>query len=179
MSKTVRKHFGLAWSVTDYPDQSDARTISHAAGTNGQMAMLRICPEKNAVFAVLINSYSPSVIGAITNHLMKTVLDIDCSEPEPVTKAVDEKMIGSLCGTYHSMDRTVEVSLHDNKLMASVVYHIDPLPPAQLELRWVEDNVYAAYTLDGIRSQNVAFIDEDTEGKPLYLFMEGRLNGRI
>jgi CubicO group peptidase (beta-lactamase class C family) len=173
-----RKYAGVGWGLTDYP-ANDLRVVGHAGATIGQLAMLQVIPEQQTAFAILMNGFRPAAMDAITADLLTALTGLDTTEPEPSATGTDSGQLTALTGRYESMDTRIDVSLKDGKLFAHTVYKVDPLPPETQELKPVEGGCFATYSLNGKRSRNLAFVDQDQNGVPAYLFRGGRLNQRV
>ena len=178
LSQISDKTAGLGWAKMHYT-ASNRKTLSHSGATLGFLSMLQLIPEQNAAFAVLINGFKPAAISAITRDLLQAVAGIDNREPEPPSDTVCAAAdLQTYVGRYDSLDTSVTVSQQGEGLVARVVYHIDPLPPADLRLVPVDKRAaFAVYTPEGVRGNNLAFVWEQGE-RPAYLFFAGRLNQR-
>ena len=180
----LQKFAGLGWGLNEFQreGQSSLWVAGHGGGTNGFLSMLNIVPEYNACFAILINGYRPSAIEGLTNDCLKAITDISIKQPEPNTTQTLGQL-SKVCGVYESFDTHITVTATADKLLATIVYKIDPLPPLALELRHIEEGVdqgvFAAYATDGRRCPSVVFMDYNAEGVPQYLFNGGRQNPRI
>jgi CubicO group peptidase (beta-lactamase class C family) len=176
-SQVSRKHAGLGWGLTQYRS-SGANVIDHGGATIGYLAMLQMVPERNAAFAILLNGFRPTALGAITKTLLKEVGGLDAEEPPPPTIPVSPESLKRYTGRYESLDSIIDVADHGESLTAHVVYKIDPLPPQDLTLKLVEGGCFAAYLRTGERMKNIAFVKANSAGVPQYLFYAGRLNLR-
>ena len=176
-SQISAKHTGLGWGITEF-DNPPLRVLSHGGGTNGFLSMLQLIPEQNAAFAVLINGFRPSAIEALTGELLGALADIKLQQPEPSSqKPIAE--LNQIAGVYESFDTLITVTATADKLQATIVYKIDPLPPLDLDLRHVEEGCFAPYTKEGNRCPNVVFVKPDKNGVPQYIFNGGRLSRRL
>jgi CubicO group peptidase (beta-lactamase class C family) len=177
-SQISRKYFGLGWGVSHYTD-TDSYTFGHAGATHGFMSMLQVFPKQQAAFAVLLNARKAAAFEAAVEDLVKAVADIDITEPEPSEFSGDIDSLKGITGKYESFDTVADVMIGDGKLKAHIVYKIDPLPPLDLVLTPVDGNCFAAYTEDGKRIKNLAFIRANINEPPDYLFFGSRLSNRI
>ena len=176
-SQLSAKQAGLGWGMSSY-HAGNIKTIGHGGGTLGFLSMLQVIPEQNAAFAILTNGVRPSAIGGLTADLLSAVTGLDLKEPEPasITPTADLEQI---VGDYECLDTLIKVTSTDGKLMANILYKLDPLPPLDIELRHVEDLSFAAYNSKGERCLAIAFLKPDESGVPEYVFNGGRLNRRI
>ena len=180
VSPVVAKHAGLGWGIGEF-NGGAVRTISHGGATNGFLSMLQMIPGENAAYALLMNGFRPSAMEGVNADLMGAIADISMTLPEPDSSAsLDELRV--ISGVYESFDTLITVTERDAKLMANIVYKIDPLPPMDLELRHVEEGCFAAYAKQGDgerRCPNIVFLKPDGSGAPQYVFNGGRQNKRI
>jgi len=182
-SQIARKFAGLGWGFSEYVDHNNLKVVSHGGATNGFLSMLLMIPELNAAIAILINGFRASAIQGLTDDLLGTVADISTQQPEPVSETSLSRL-QSIEGVYESFDTHITVSTRGNKLMATIVFKIDPLPPMELELRHMQDKdlgdlTFAPYTSDGRRVPSIVFLENDEQGVPQYLLNGGRQNRRI
>jgi CubicO group peptidase (beta-lactamase class C family) len=181
-SQLSSKHMGLGWGMSSY-HAGNIKTIGHGGGTLGFLSMLQVIPEQNAAFAILTNSVRPSAIGGLTADLLSAITGLDLKEPEPAsTSPIAE--LEKIVGDYECLDTLIKVTSSGGKLMANILYKLDPLPPLDVELRHVEGlaeggHSFAAYNSKGERCLVIAFLKPDESAVPQYLFNGGRLNRRI
>ncbi|ETN92742.1 D-alanyl-D-alanine carboxypeptidase precursor [Gammaproteobacteria bacterium MOLA455] len=177
------KHTGLGWGMSSY-HAGGIKTIGHGGGTNGFLSMLQVIPEQNAAIAILTNGVRPSAIGGLTADLLTAVTGIEMQEPEPDTTVAFTEL-AKIAGVYECLDTHIKVTATEGRLLAHIVYKLDPLPPLELELRHVEALCpdeplsFAAYNNKGERCLAIVFLKPDNAGVPQYLFNGGRLNRRM
>jgi CubicO group peptidase (beta-lactamase class C family) len=178
LSLTNRKFAGLGWKLTEYP-QSGLRLFGHGGATRGFLSMLQVIPEKNVAYVILLNGFKPKAMEAINSDLLQALSGVECKEPEIVDRKPDSELLNRLVGKYESFDSLIDITLHEGKLKASVLHKISALPPSRLELKQVEGGYFAGFTEDGLRSSNLAFLQNNEAGIPQYLFNGSRLNSRV
>jgi CubicO group peptidase (beta-lactamase class C family) len=178
VSQICRKYFGLGWGPSHYTD-TDSHTFGHAGATHGFMSVLQVFPKQQAAYAVLLNASKPAALNAAVKDLCQAVAGIDLTEPEPPEFSGDMSSLQRVTGKYESFDTVAEIVIRDGKLKAHIVYKIDPLPPLDLLLTPIDSNCFAAYTEEGKRTKNLAFIGENINEPPDYLFFGERLSNRI
>ena len=176
-SQLSAKHAGLGWGMSSY-HAGNIKTIGHGGATLGFLSMLQVIPEQNAAFAILINGFRSSALGGLTTDLLSAITGLDLKEPEPAS-TVPIAELEQIVGEYECLDTLIKVTSSDGKLMANILYKIDPLPPLDVELRHVEELSFAAYNGKGERCLVIAFLKPNESGVPQYVFNGGRLNRRI
>jgi len=175
LSGVFDQFVGIGWGKSVFK-QSGTTMISHNGATLGFESILRIIPEQNLAFTVLVNGVEPGVMANIGGELMATLTGIDLKEPEPVERTAQGTTLDQFVGRYESFNSVCTVTLNDDHLVATVLYKIDPVPPLKLKLIPIGENVFATYGEDDQRLANIAFIFDDVSETPGYLFAEGRLN---
>jgi len=175
LSSVFDQFVGIAWGKLVFK-QSGAIMVSHNGATLGFESMLRLIPEQNLAFSVLVNGVEPGVIAAIGGELMAALAGIDMKEPEPTECNVQDMALDRLTGCYESFNSVYKVTRNDDQLMASLLYKIDPVPALKLRFIPFGNNIFATYGEDNQRLANIAFIFDDASETPRYLFAEGRLN---
>jgi CubicO group peptidase (beta-lactamase class C family) len=171
------KHAGLGWGMNTY-QAGNIKTVGHGGGTHGFYSMLQVIPEQNAAFAILTNGTRPSAIGGLTADFLSAVGGLNLQEPEPASTTA-LAALEKITGEYECLDTLIKVTSTGDKLMANILYKIDPLPPLDVELRHVEDLSFAAYNSRGERCLAIVFLKPNESGVPQYVFNGGRLNPRI
>ena len=145
--------------------------------------MLHLIPEQDTAFVILLNSYDPAAIQAITQEMMSALTGIEMNEPElPSAEAHSDSVdadYSSLVGCYECLDTRIDLSVEKQKILAHINYNIDPAPPQTLQLIPIDGDCFGTRTLDGERSANMAFVFEPGCDKPTFLFNGGRLNRRL
>ena len=125
-----------------------------------------------------MNGFRSSAMAAATGDLLGALTGIDLNQPEPNSTASLDQLT-PITGIYESLDTHITVVEQGSKLLATVVYKIDPLPPLHLVLKHVEDLCFAPYTKEGQRVPNIGFLKPNAEGVPQYLYYGGRLTPRL
>lgn len=178
MSPVLRKHVGLGWGIHEYLNHEGLQVMVHSGATNGFLSMLQCIPERNIAFAILINGFRPSALEALTNNCLSALMDVSTQYSEPASdKTISELEV--ICGVYESFNTRISVNCCEQKLTATIIYKLDPLPPLKVELQHESQGCFAACTKDGQRVKNIVFLEQDTQGIPQYLFSGGRQNRRV
>ena len=175
LSGVFDQFVGVAWGKSIFK-QSGTTMVSHNGATLGFESMLRLIPEQNLAFAVLVNGVEPGVMANIGGELMTALTGIDLKEPEPIERTAQGTDFDQFAGRYESFNSVYTVTLDDDHLVATLIYKIDPIPPLKLNLIPIGEGVFATYGEDDQRLANIAFIFDDTSETPGYLYAEGRLN---
>ena len=175
LSGVFDQFVGVAWGKSIFK-QSGTTMVSHNGATLGFESMLRLIPEQNLAFAVLVNGVEPGVMANIGGELMTALTGIDLKEPEPIERTAQGTDLDQFAGRYESFNSVYTVTLDDDHLVATLIYKIDPIPPLKLNLIPIGEGVFATYGEDDQRLANIAFIFDDTSETPGYLYAEGRLN---
>jgi CubicO group peptidase (beta-lactamase class C family) len=175
LSGVFDQFVGIAWGKSVFK-QSGTTMVSHNGATLGFESMLRLIPELDLAFGVLVNGVEPGMIANIGGELLTALTGIDAKEPEPAEHSTQETDLGRFTGRYESFNSIYTVTLNDDRLVATLLYKIDPVPPLILKLVSIGKNVFATYQEDDQRLANIAFIFDDVSKVPAYLFAEGRLN---
>jgi CubicO group peptidase (beta-lactamase class C family) len=176
-SQVFRNQVGLGWGLSQHKS-SGVTLINHGGATTGCLAMLQMVPERSAALTILLNGFRLTALSAITKTLLNVVAGVDAEEPPPPTSRASPKSLKRYAGRYESFDSVIDVVPRGEELTAHIVYKIDPLPPQDLTLKFVEDGCFAVYLPTGERSKNIAFVKENAAGVPQYLYYAGRLTPR-
>jgi hypothetical protein len=169
---------GLGWALGTH-HESGLKTVGHTGAVRGSLSLLRLIPEHNIAYTVLMNGIRPCAPDAISRDIMGAALGILAKEPDlPEARAIKPKM-ANLAGCYESLDSLITIDVNDQCLQARVVYKIDPLPPQTLTLIPLQDHCFGTLTAAGDRQGNMVFVCESGSDDPSYLFTGGRLNKRL
>jgi len=175
LSGVFDQFVGIGWGKSVFK-QGGTTMISHNGATLGFESMLRLIPELNLAFAILVNGVEPGVMANIGGELMTALTGINLKEPEPAERAAQGTDLDQFTGRYESFNSVYTVTLNDDHLVATLLYKIDPVPALKLNLIPIGEGVFATYGEDDQRLANIAFIFDKTSETPRYLFAEGRLN---
>ena len=120
---------GLGWERLKVKADGP-QIIGHTGAVRGLLASLRMVPERNSAFAILMNGFRPSALKGISRDLLNAIADVDVQEPPLPEPAPQCSKASALAGRYESFDTVIDICENGGKLQAGIVYKIDPLPPA-------------------------------------------------
>ena len=179
LSSGVEGHFGLGWDLKTFHQQG-IKAYGHNGATHGYYSSLRIFPEQDAAYAVLLNGIAPKAFAETQAALQELLTGIVIKEPDIDKAMVLNEQHRAIVGHYESFDKRIQITLKEGALLAQLVYKCDPLPPEKLRLFPIDGVCYGVETPEGLRRPNLAFTEIDPEsGKPGYCFDGSRLNPRI
>lgn len=178
-------HWGLGWGVS-VGKRSNRTMISHSGQTAGQHSVLRLFPDQDTAFAVLLNGVKAGVADGIVNDLMSELIGIDDKEPEPEPNLLSAEQLLHYTGTFDGFDAVYKVEVghagealeRGRSLTASCTDKLDKTV-SQYSWRPLGGQLFASYTLQGIRMANITFIKEANASIPNALFVGGRLSHRL
>jgi CubicO group peptidase (beta-lactamase class C family) len=173
-----RDEIGLTWFLRPIGDE---RALLHGGGTNGQVSLLMILPERGFALAALVNGLpgAAQVIRDVTNRALRSYLDLEDPEPEPLDIAVDD--LADYAGVFGAAMGDVELRVEDGRL----VQHETPkggfprkdspprpaLPPSPLAFYEIDRAYVTEGMLKGARSD---FLRDESGGVAWY-----RVGGRV
>ena len=183
-SGVVDQHWGLGWGVMIHKD-SGIPMVWHSGLVAGQTSMLRLFPEQDLVFAILVNGAKAGVMDAIANDVMKDLTGLDTREPEcsPIKLGADRLAVYT--GTFESFDAVYHIAVNehltDSDSVALAVSRTDKLHKITSQLTWLPrgEHVFASLTDQGVRLPNVVLIANKEDTAPNQLFVGNRLNHRL
>lgn len=176
-SELSSSEFGLGWEVRRFKKEG-LTVLSHGGATHGNIAMLQVAPERNAAFAVLINAFKSSALEAVVSALARETFGVDLREPEPQLADLSAEELKRYAGSYESFDARVEVTAEGSRLKAAIACKHDPVAPFQLIMKPMGAHRFAAFTEDGGRKKNMAFV-ASRDDAPSYLYLNSRLAPRV
>jgi CubicO group peptidase (beta-lactamase class C family) len=113
-----KEAWGLTWAIEEI---DEARQVSHRGGTNGQITLLGLIPEKHLAFAVLTNSdRGGEVTDKVRRWILKEYLGLDAPEPQPVE--ANEEELAQYAGRYTGFFDDIELGMLGGKLVGQVTY---------------------------------------------------------
>ena len=162
--------------------------ISHSGQTSGQQSMLRLFPDRDIAFAVLLNGVSSGVIGEITNDLMRDLTGMDGQEPELDSFTLTANELAAYTGTFESFDLVYKVTIKEtligstseNTRPSLFVSCIAKSDNTESYFTWLplDKRMFASYNSQGVRIANTVFISDANAATPNKLFVGGRLSHR-
>lgn len=183
VSLVADKYAGLGWQIIDH-QASGTRFIEHGGATCGSLALLRMVPEQNAAFAILMNGFKAEAIRETALDINEALTGVSLREPElnpdqALPSGVSAERLQTLVGDYECLDSLIQVRLDDKlNLSAHIIMNIDPVPPETVGLQALTSSCFAIVNNQGKHAANLAFVD-GPDGRPQYLFNGGRLSERL
>ena len=107
---------GITWMVKDV---DGVRTIRHGGGTNGQISIFLVAPERDFALVVLTNANRG---GEVTDEAVKWALRhyLGVAEPDPSPLQLTEEQLRPYVGRYVTAMSEAEISLEDGELVLQV-----------------------------------------------------------
>ena len=176
-STALKAATGLGWSVSQH-NQSGLKMVAHTGGTNGQCAILRLFPEHNACFVVLMNRQKLDALVGIANTLTKTITDVDLTvAPVQITSSVNltPEQLQPYVAHYHAYAGDYYVTLGSNGLDVVFDDAVDEEEPSRGTLNPIGDECFEEKDSLGVTRGIVRFMKPNSEGQPDRLFAAGRL----
>ena len=166
---------GLGWSLSTH-NQSGLEMVGHTGGTDGQCAILRLFPEHNACFVVLMNRQKLEALMGIVNTLTQAITNIDVTDVSVITPvSLSTEALESYVGHYHAYAGDFYVSLGANGLDVIFEDVEDEEEPSKGTLNPVGDECFEQKNSQGVTSGIIRFINPDGDGRPGRLYAGGRL----
>ena len=97
----IQQSLGMGWFCYKTLN-GDQFFIDHAGATNGQLATLRLFPERHAGFALLMNCGDGAVLKKTVAELTSELSGIECRLPEIDGVALTEEQLQLFTGHYHA-----------------------------------------------------------------------------
>lgn len=169
----------LAWFMRDF---DGVQALSHTGGTVGQISLLTVIPEHNAVFAMVTNAENGGALtGKFYSHVLKEYFGLTVPEAKPIQSTV--KVLSEYVGTYSRPLMDIALTLKDDELFAHITLNgglpnDDPIsspPPARIE-RCGEDQLIV---LEGRFKNTRADILRDESGTIRHFRFGSRINPRV
>ena len=175
-------HLGLGWFVSDHR-ASGKRFVRHSGSTNGQCSNLRLFPEQKSAFALLLNSEKTGVLEHVTEELTEAVGGInslsDNSRMLTVAREVTVDTLGHYVGRYHSFMGVYTFALSSAGLTGTFDWSIGEEPPIQMTLLAQGEHCFSMIDPQGIPMGQSRFLNFNSKGIPLQVFIGIRLYQRI
>lgn len=170
LSDSVTSQVGLGWGLHRV-NATGHRIYGHGGGTHGQMSMLRIVPDKDLCVVVLTNCENAELAyQTVINELLKELVDIDLSEPEPTLVEMPKEQLLPCQGDYQSPGEHYSIRLEGEQLVAIYRNTVSASPAQRLILKATDSGMWAGYTEEGSPGGKLRFFDPDEQGKYRYLF---------
>ena len=159
--------WGLGWFLLN---GGEAPVFGHDGVTIGQSVLLRIVPEKNLIFSILINGDRWPAFAlqkALFCELMSELAGYDYHEPEEGHTLSHPEQY---CGHYESFGSEWDVVFEQEKLLVTTKIKSLEIPTEKLVLNPIDENCFVGYSKKGKRQLNITFLSPDEDGRPAYLF---------
>lgn len=169
--------WGITWSVNQV---EGVRMVSHGGGTNGQISLLLLIPERRFAVAVLTNAGNGGrVTTAVSRAAIKEYLGITIGDPQPIE--VPEEQLRAVPGRYSRPFLELEIGLLAGRLVAQAVYRggfptketPPPPPPPPASLAFCEED--RLLVMDGPLKDSKADIVRRSDGSIGWIRTGGRL----
>lgn len=178
LSSAVSSQAGLNWGLHQV-NATGRTTFGHGGGTFGQMAMLRIVPDKDLCIAVLINCDNGEVAyQTVINELLKALADMDLTEPELSPVNLPEEQLLKYLGDYESPGEHYSIRLEGGQLVATYRDIVCASPTQKLSLQATDSGLWMSTTEKGTSGEKLRFLKPDDQGNYRYLF-NGRMLSRV
>ena len=160
---------GMGWFIVT--PRSGPRYLQHAGLTNGQSALLRLFPDQQACFAILLNCNNPDVMQKISARLSAEIVGEQwiCSNDSTYVE-VDADILACYQGRYQCGLGEVQVALVNKYLHAQVLNHVDEEAPKQGMLSALTEESFDLLDKNGVVLTQLRFINKDRGGIPQQLF---------
>lgn len=159
--------WGLGWFLLN---GGETPIFGHDGVTIGQSALLRIIPERNLIFSVLINGNRWPAFRlqeTIFCDLIKDLFGYEYSQPTMESNVIHPE---HYCGHYESFGFHWDVTFENEILLARLEAKSSADPCEQLVLNPIGDGCFVAFAKDGRRQLNITFLSPDKNGFTDYLF---------
>jgi hypothetical protein len=178
MEARADQRMGLAWFIQDL---QGVRLISHGGGTNGQIALLLLAPERQFALAIMTNASSgDEVTEDIAAWALERYLGLTESEPPHIERTVEA--LTTYAGRYTSTLNEIDLTMRDGALHMQMIPTGNglgdeprpPLPPTPLAFFQDDKIVALEGPLHGIRGEFL----RHPSGSIAWLRLSGRLHRR-
>jgi CubicO group peptidase (beta-lactamase class C family) len=178
MEARADQRMGLAWFIQDL---QGVRLISHGGGTNGQIALLLLAPERQFALAVMTNASSgDEVTEDIAAWALERYLGLIQPDPTPIERTVEA--LTTYAGRYTSTLNEIELTMRDGALHMQMIptgtgpgdEPRPPLPPTPLAFYQDDKIVALEGPLHGVRGEFLRL----PSGSIAWLRLSGRLHRR-
>ncbi len=172
---------GLGWGLSRH-NHSGLQMVGHTGGTNGACALLRLFPEHNACFAVLMNRQKLDVLMAIGITLTETLTGTDITtapSPAQVPTPLSREALTAYAGNYQAYAGDYHFRVGEEGLQCSFSDAVDEEDDQLLHARALGDECFELLDTQGTSCGVVRFMNPNEQGEPMRLFAAGRLYRRV
>ena len=172
--------WGLPWSIAE---TGGARQLSHGGGTNGQISLLALVPERDFALVVLTNADRG---GKLADEVRRWVLReyLDLEDPKPEASEAREEDLAQYAGRYRGYFSDWELGMLNGRLVGQVVHkrgfpnETVPPPPAPPPVTLALCERDRLLVLDGPRKGDRGDVVRREDGAIGWLRAGGRLHVR-
>jgi CubicO group peptidase (beta-lactamase class C family) len=172
--------WGLSWAIDEI---GGVRQISHGGGTNGQITLLALIPERYFAIAVLTNANRGSFVTREVSHwAFKEYLGLEITEPMPIE--VSEEDLIPYVGRYSRPFADVELGMLGGRLVGQIKHKggfptkDTPPPPDPPPMSVVPCEKDRLLVLDGPNQDSTADVIRKPDGSIGWLRASGRVHVR-
>ena len=170
---------GLAWIIREI---GGIKTLGHTGGTVGQLSLLMLIPEHNAVMAITTNAENGSTLNTRFNkYVLKEFFGVEVPEPQPIESSIEQ--LAEYAGKYSRPLLDIDLKLEGEELKAYITVNSGlpnddpaPSPPPMTLVRCGEDQLLV---VDGAMKDVKGDIIRDETGTIRYLRLGSRINPRV
>jgi len=127
-----KEAWGLSWGIND---TYRMRQLSHGGGTNGQVSLLLLVPERDFAIAILTNGAQGGfVTDRVSRWALKGYLGLEIPDPAPIEASPEE--LAQYAGCYGRPFAEIELGMLGGKLIGQMTFkggfptEDTPPPPA-------------------------------------------------
>jgi CubicO group peptidase (beta-lactamase class C family) len=177
---TQGRAWGLGWILFGWDGQN---VIGHDGGTIGQLAFLRIVPDRRFAVALLTNGMTGrNLYKDLYARLFSERVGIEVPDtPKPADGVEFEASL--YAGVYERLNVRTEVEVQDGGLVASIEFGgpmKEMLPPIQREpLKPINETSFLIHMPVVEEDMPFVFFDFDDSGRPRYFHSGGRASPRV
>ena len=179
-SDEVTTYLGLGWFIYDH-HASGQRYLQHTGLTNAQSAMLRVFPDQQTCFAVLLNSHKAGVLDSIGRELTSITAGIEVGTSAEMSASVTlrKDVLSAYQGHYQAFIGDYHIALGPEGLTGTFNNAVDEEPSSKIALRPLGDHNFDVLSYQGAFMGKMRFMDVDDDGIPQQLFAGVRLYQRV
>jgi len=178
-SESVGTQMGLGWMLDTFKSEQ-LHSVQHGGATNGQCSMLRIFPEQNACFIILLNSRKPGVLPAISNEMTELItgVDLKLENANPVIELSQDELRPYL-GLYRCHGGDYEVTLGESGLVGVYKDAVDEGDQMVMTLYPLGDDRFEFKDEQSVSLGVVRFMKPDEQGRFTRLMAFMRMHLRV
>ena len=178
LSADMEHSLGLGWFC--YKTLSEGQTFfDHAGATNGQLATLRLFPEQQAGFAVLMNSSSGVVLKKVVAELTKELSGFNSNDSEHHCEVAIEERLETYTGHYHAYAGDYQFFIEHGALVGRFDDAVDEGGPVFMYLTPKGNMVFAIKNEHGHSLGQLRFMSSHGNREPNLLFSGMRLYTKL